>query len=73
MKQYLSPPEAARRADGLCTPVTIWRWCREFPGFALKVGTHNRIPVEHIDRLKSGETAAQIAANPSWRGTRAAA
>lgn len=41
---------------------TVWRACCQNPGFAIRLGHEFRIPNAHIERLKRGETAAQIAA-----------
>jgi hypothetical protein len=42
--------------------VTVWRVCRNNPGFAVKLGGTFRIPAEHIERVKRGESPATIAA-----------
>jgi hypothetical protein len=48
--------------------VTVWRACRDNPGFALRLGKSFRIPQHHVDRLMRGETPAQIAADVRVNG-----
>lgn len=54
--------EAAADALGL-SRASVWRACRSHLGFAVRLNGSYRIPVEHIRRVKAGETAAQIAAD----------
>ena len=38
------------------------RACRENPGFGVRLNGSYRIPRDHIERVKAGDTPAQIAA-----------
>ena len=42
--------------------VTVWRVCRDNAGFAIRLGGTYRIPAEHVERVRRGETPAAIAA-----------
>lgn len=42
---------------------TVWRACKQLPGFAVRLWGAYRIPRSHIDRVKSGETLHDIAAS----------
>ncbi len=53
--------------------VTVWRVCRDNPGFAVRLGGTFRIPIEHIERVKRGETPAAIAAQVRGGGAPRAA
>lgn len=68
--RFASTTELAEAA-GVCR-VSAWRACRANPGFALRLGGSYRIPAEHIERVKRGETPAQIAADVRARGGRIA-
>ena len=46
-----------------CSRVTAWRVCRDNIGFAFRFGKAFKVPLEHIERVKRGETPAQIAAS----------
>lgn len=63
----LTTGEFGRRFLGFA-PVTIMRMCVRYPGFGFRLHktSHWRIPESHGHRLVAGETAAQIAANPSY-------
>lgn len=67
---FVSTTDLAKAA-GVCR-VSAWRACRANPGFALRIGGSYRIPAEHIERVKRGETPAQIAADVRARGGRIA-
>lgn len=64
--RFASTSELAE-ASGV-TRVSAWRACRANPGFALRIGGSYRIPAEHLERVKRGETPAQIAAEVRARG-----
>jgi len=53
------------RLIGKC-PATIWRICKQNPGFALQAGNHFRIPDDHAERFLAGEHPRLIATNPSY-------
>lgn len=46
---------------GVCR-ATMARACRDNPGFAVRLNGAYRIPRQHIERVRRGETPAQIAA-----------
>lgn len=53
--------EAAAAETGT-SRTSVWRACRDNPGFGVRIGGAYRIPPEHLARVKRGETPAQIAA-----------
>jgi hypothetical protein len=58
--EFLSTEEGAIET-GNCRG-TLVTACRKNPGFAIRVGHAYKIPREHLERVKAGETPAQIAA-----------
>lgn len=60
MDNYLTTAALARETG--YSRVTAWKACRDNPGFALRLGKTYMIPETHLDRLRRGETPAQIAA-----------
>ena len=40
----------------------VWGACRDNPGFAVRLGGSYRIPREHVEAVKRGESVAAIAA-----------
>ena len=69
-KKFVGTPELAE-ATGMSRS-TAWRACVENPGFAFKLRDGGRfsIPWDHIERVRRGESPAEIAAKA--RGRRAA-
>ena len=58
---YMTTAEAGRETGHSRT--TFWRICRDHPGFAIKLGKTYQVPLSHIQRVKRGDTPAQIAAD----------
>jgi hypothetical protein len=64
MKQLEAPVKTAELAKIFnCSRVTAWRICRDNIGLAWKFADTFVVPQEHIERIKRGETPAQIAAS----------
>ena len=64
--------ETAAAATGL-SRTSVWRACRNNPGFAVRLGGTYRIPPQHLERVLKGDTPEQIAAEVRQNGaTRAA-
>lgn len=61
MSPHFLTTEAAAPELGT-SRITVWRVCRDNPGFAVRLGGTYRIPAEHIERVKRGESPAAIAA-----------
>lgn len=40
---------------------TVWRTCRQFPGFAVRMNGVFRIPDDHLRRVLAGEHPSMIA------------
>jgi hypothetical protein len=57
---FLSTTELADKIGGCRT--TVWRVCRDNPGFAIRLGRSYKVPSSHLDRVLRGETPAAIAA-----------
>jgi len=53
--------------------LTVWRTCRDNPGFAVRMGGTYKIPPEHIERVKRGERPSDIAAEVRANGPHKAA
>lgn len=69
--ETLSPKTAAAELGS--SEGTVRRACRDNPGFAWRVNSAYFIPRAHVERLKLGETAAEIAADVQARARGAAA
>jgi hypothetical protein len=39
---------------------TVWRTCRQYPGFAVRLNGTFKIPDEHVKRILAGEHPSQI-------------
>lgn len=52
---------------------TVWRICRDNPGFAVRLGKDFKIPREHAERAKAGESVAAIAASVRARAAQSPA
>lgn len=58
MRDFLSPPEAARLAD--VSNCTIMYWCRKQPKLGQKVGGRWRVNPEMLARVMSGVPLGQL-------------
>ena len=58
-KSWLTTEDAAPEVGTSRT--TMWRVCRDNPGFGVRAGGSYRIPAEHIARVKAGELPEAIA------------
>lgn len=68
---FLTTAAAAEKVG--VAAVTIWRACRRYPGFGVRVGGAYRIPAAHIEMLLQGLTPAEISAQVRARGAARAA
>lgn len=64
-KQYLSTTQASEKSGPSRT--AWWRACVAHPGLGIRLGKQFYIPVEHVERVRRGETPAQIAAEARAR------
>lgn len=55
------------------SPATLRRICARFPGFAIRVGGQYRIPLQHVLRVRAGESPAAISAEVRANGPSRAA
>lgn len=52
---------------------TVWRTCRQYPGFGVRFNRTFKIPDEHVKRILAGERPADIAAKAQAGGALSAA
>jgi hypothetical protein len=59
--ELLSTDETAAEMD--CSRNTVISVCKNNPGFGFRFANAYRIPRQHVERVKRGETPAEIAAS----------
>ncbi len=64
--------ETAAKETGT-SRLTVWRACRDNPGFGVRMGGTYKIPPEHVERVKRGESPKDIAAEVRASGPHKAA
>ena len=63
--------EAAEKTGS--SPATVWRACRQFPGFAVRMNGVFKIPDDHLNRVLAGEHPSDIAKSVQSNGASNAA
>jgi len=55
------------------SPTTVWRACRQFPGFAVRMNGVFKISDDHLNRVLAGEHPSDIAKSVQGGGAYRAA